>query len=183
MTRLVLAALNPVWPGKHHGLLLFGQAAALASLAALAAGVLVPHWLPTVVAFRDARRGIARLDALWFDLSAAFPAVVLPTRPARTVRQAQLRHDRRMLEVAEGLALAHLGAEASDLAEAQGNAERAATVLARSKPSWLSDAGPRATSLLPVVCHAHAERRFLLELAVAYSAVVVPTRRFRGVSA
>src|SRR5205807_1207958 len=54
VSRLALAVLNPVWPGQHHGLLLFGQAAAVASLAVLASGVLTPHWLPKVIELRDA---------------------------------------------------------------------------------------------------------------------------------
>lgn len=182
VSRLVLAVVNPIWHGQHHGWLLFGQGAALASLGLLAAGVLVPHWLPLAIAFRDARQGVDQLAALWADLAAAFPAVVLPTPAAWTVRRAQLRYDRRLLEVAEGLARASLGAECGDVGHVQGDVERTAVVLARSRAAWTGDFGPKATTLLPPIKDARTEHRFLHELAAAYSSVA-RTQPLEGVPA
>ena len=179
-TRLLFAILDPFWAGEHHGLLLVAQAAALVSLGLLALGVLTPFWLPDLLAWREARRGTRQLDALWVDLSAEFPAVVLPTGPAWTVHRAQLRYDRRMLEIAEGLARAKLAEEAADTVPVvPEGVENLAVALKRSRGSWAKNSGPKAAAVLPRVDSPQSEQRLLLELAAAYAAVP-PRQRAEG---
>ena len=65
LSRLAYAVLDPVLPGRPPLLLTVGRWSALISLAALAVGVLTPWWLPSALAWRDARCGTAEVAESW----------------------------------------------------------------------------------------------------------------------
>ena len=169
LSRLAYAVLDPILPGRPPLLLTVGRWSALISLAALAVGVLTPWWLPSALAWRDARRGAAQVAELWSDLTAAFPTIALRTGPAWTASGAQLRYDRCLIEIAEGLAKASLGQEASSQRTGADHINGVAVALRRSRGAWTSGAGPRAAAILPTMATAASEQRLLLDLAAAYS--------------
>ena len=164
VSRLLYALLDPVVSGRPTILLAVGRWSALISLAALAAGVLTPWWLPSALAWREARRGTAQVAELWGDLAMTFPAIVLNTGRTWTVRRAQLRYDRCLIEIAEGLARTSLGleSEANDI-------NTLAIALRRSRPVWATGIGPKAVATLPPQVTPESEQRLLLALAFAYS--------------
>ncbi|BEP13862.1 hypothetical protein acdb102_21730 [Acidothermaceae bacterium B102] len=164
VSRLLYALVDPIVSGRPTLLLAVGRWSALISLAALAAGVLTPWWLPSALAWREARRGTAQVAELWGDLAVTFPAIVLYTGRTWNVRRAQLRYDRCLIEIAEGLARASLGqaSEASDI-------DGLAVALRRSRPVWAAGIGPKAVAALPTPATPEAEQRLLLALALAYS--------------
>ena len=168
-SRLLYALLDPIVSGRPTALLAIGRWSALISLGALAAGVLTPWWLPAALAWWQARQGAAQVAELWGDLAGAFPSVVLPTGRSWTVRRAQLRYDRYLIEIAEGLARASLGAEGSAHTTEAGAIYGLAVALRKSRPSWNSGTGPRAAAVLPAVATPESEQRMLLALASAYS--------------
>jgi hypothetical protein len=144
----------------------------------LATGVLAPRALNSARRWFTAIEGIRRLDPLWRDLTGAFPQVTLPTSAPLTVRRAELRYDRHLLEIADALTLtrvrAGLGAEADP-------SERAAAALAASASRWTHDDGSHAAciaaGLLPTASSAAEEREHLLTLADAYRTVRIQARR------
>jgi hypothetical protein len=145
-----------------------GSAAALIGSSGIALGILAPRSIRAAQRWRVATASIRRTNRLWRDLVAAFPDIALPTRTPTTVHRAELRDRRRLLEVAEGLARAHVtdpgpphgGDKLADLAQA----------LHDSRPSWTDGVGPEAAELLPVASSAAEERQLLCLLADRYRA-------------
>lgn len=143
-----------------------GSAAALIGSSGIALGILAPRSIRAVQRWRAAMASIRRTDRLWQDLVSAFPDVALPTRPPATVHRAELRDRRRLLEIAEGLARAHVadpgpscsGGSLVDLAQA----------LHEGRRSWVEGAGPTAAELLPAASSAAQERQLLYLLADRY---------------
>jgi len=169
LCRLAYAVLDPVLPGQPLRLLTIGRWSALISLAALAVGVLTPWWLPSALAWRDARRGTAQVGELWSDLAAAFPTIVLRTGPSWTASRAQLRYDRCLIEIAEELAKASLGHEFPFESTEGDHINGLAVALRRSRGVWTTGVGPKAATTLPTLVTPASEQRLLLDLASAYS--------------
>lgn len=143
-----------------------GSAAALIGSSGIALGILAPRSIRAVQRWRAAAASIRRTDRLWRDLVTAFPDVALPTRPPTTVHRAELRDRRRLIEVAEGLARAHV----TDPGPPHGDDELAdlARALHDGRPSWADGVGPTAAELLPVASSAAQERHLLCRLADRY---------------
>jgi hypothetical protein len=150
-----------------------GSAAALIGSSGIALGILAPRSIRSAQRWRDAVRTSRRLDRLWRDLVAAFPDIALPTKPPTTVERAELRQHRRLLEVAEGLARAHIAAPAAA-------ADSLAQALYDSRDTWTSGTGPVAAELLaPAACSA-AERQTICALADDYRTITRPARTTRS---
>lgn len=144
-----------------------GSAAASLGLCCLAIGMLAPRIVPGLGGWIDALRGIRRLGPLWRDLIRAFPLVGLTTGSPITVQRAQLRYDRRLLEVSEALAQARIPVD--DLPGAYDDPiECLAHSLWRSRRRWTDTEGAPAASLLPAPREITNEREQILALAVAY---------------
>jgi hypothetical protein len=145
-----------------------GTAAALIGASGIAVGVVAPRavrvtqrWLSVVTATR-------RLTPLWIDLSTAYPDITLSTKQPITLHRAELRYHRRMLEVAEGLARAHVSdADATACKDVQ----RFAAALHANQCAWTIGAGPTAADLMPSAPSPDDERRNLLDLAGHYRQV------------
>lgn len=153
-----------------------GSAAAALGLCALAIGMLAPRIVPGLASWLEAQRGTRRLGPLWRDLTDAFPLVKLTTGSAATARRAELRYDRRLLEVSEALAQARV--PDTELADSLGGdpLDRLAHVLRRSREHWTDVQGVAAASLLPTAPDVSAERRQILALARAYRAAAASDR-------
>lgn len=146
-----------------------GSAAAAIGLSGLAIGMVAAplvggtrRWLRYYV-------GTRHLAPLWGDLTAAFPALVLPTPLPLSPRRAELRYDRRLVEVSEGLWHARL--ETAPITSVVGIEQvgEAADELRRTRLVWATAAGPAAGSLLPEPENLEAERALLVALADAYA--------------
>lgn len=143
-----------------------GSAAALIGSSGIALGILAPRSIRAAQRWSAATGSIRRTDALWRDLVTAFPDIALPTKPPTTVHRAELRERRRLLEIAEGLARAHVTDPGPpDGRDRLGSLARA---LYGSRPSWTDRAGSTAAGLLPTAASATEERRVLHELADRY---------------
>lgn len=143
-----------------------GTAAALVGVSGIALGVLAPRTVRWVQRWAKVSSASRRIEPLWRDLTEAFPDVTLPVARPTSVRQAELRHHRRLLEVAEGLNRAHIGDVASP-----GDLRAVATALHDSKHTWAAEAGPTAQDLLPHAGTADDERHLLLDLADCYRTI------------
>lgn len=153
-----------------------GSSAASLGLLAMAAGMLIPHVLTTRRSWLNARCGARRLDVLWSDLTSAFPEVRLPVGRGLTPGKAELRYVRRLAEVSEGLALAHVRGAAGP--PAAPDLREQARILLHSRPSWAEQGGLRACELLSGPSDASVDDQQLLALADAYAAIVeIPTRQ------
>lgn len=143
-----------------------GSAAALIGSSGIALGILAPRSVRAVQRWRTAVTATHRLDPLWHDLAHAFPDVMLPTSPPTSPHRAELRHHRRLLEVAEGLTRAHVATATA----APARVEDLARELHASRERWSSTEGPTGAHLLPTVSSANDERRTITDLARAYRA-------------
>ncbi|GGM16023.1 MAB_1171c family putative transporter [Nakamurella endophytica] len=129
-----------------------GSLAARIGLGMLAIGLLVPQLLPATRRWLTTLAGIRRLGPLWRAVTAHAPAATLPTPLPITPRRAELRHDRRIIEVAEGLAMI-------EAASNHDGSEQEATTRLRHLAADPTLAQPR---------DAAAERARILQLATAY---------------
>lgn len=143
-----------------------GSVAALIGASGIALGVLAPRSVRAAQRWHRAVTQTRCLDPLWSDLTTTFPDVTLPTSAPTSPHRAELRHHRRLLEVAEGLARAHV----QTLSPAVGDLDGLADDLHTSRPDWATGAGPTAADLLPAASSADDERRTLTDLARAYRA-------------
>ena len=147
-----------------------GSAAALVGGVCVALAVFSPRFVPWFTDWRSARRGVRRLDALWSDLTAACPGVVL-SGASRASRRAEFVFDRRLVETSE--CLRHVRLPESSKAVILGSPEplaALATDLRRGRPEWTSASGPSPADLLPPATSRVHEVSRLLELADAYTA-------------
>ncbi len=110
-----------------------GSVAALVGVSGIALGVLAPRAVRVLERWDAAIRGTRRIHPLWRDLTAAYPEIALPTSPPTTLRRAELRYHRRLLEIAEGLARAHVADPERDAPDAIGRVARA---LYNSRAAW-----------------------------------------------
>ena len=153
-----------------------GSSAASLGLLAMAAGMLVPQVLSIGRSWLNARSGVRRLDLLWSDLTSAFPEVRLPVGRGVTLGKAELRYVRRLAEVSEGLALAHVRGVGGRL-EAPELRDQA-RILLDSRPFWAEQDGVPACELLPGAVDASVDDQQILALADAYAAIIqIPTRQ------
>lgn len=169
-SRVVYVIADLTLHDQLTGVRRLGSVAASLGLSALAVGILAPRVAVAGRGWLEASAGTRRLDAIWRDLTAAFPAVALPTGAAWTTRRAELRYDRRVVEVSEGLAQARIAREVLDEVERDGDPITVvAEALRRSRPTWAQAAGTPAGQLLPLPANRRDERAQLLALADAYS--------------
>jgi|GEM_PF-1081888 len=148
-----------------------GSAAALVGGVCVALAVFSPRFVPWFTDWRSARRGVRRLDALWSDLTAACPGVVLSSGASRASRRAEFVFDRRLVETSECLRRVRL--PESSKVVILGSPEplaALATDLRRGRPEWTSASGPSPADLLPPATSRADEVTRLLELADAYTA-------------
>lgn len=154
----------------HHQLIIIrtiGSAAATLGMCGLGVGVLAPRIVPALRDWIVALRGIRRLGPLWRDLTSAFPLVTLPTGLPTTVRRAELRYDRHLLEVSEALAQVHISV-GELLIPAGDHLQNLAQSLRHSRDRWTDTRGVPATTFLPAARGATDERQQILALADAY---------------
>jgi len=147
-----------------------GSAAATLGLCALAVGMLTPRAVSGARGWLDARRGTRRLGPLWHDLTTAFPVLALRTRAPFTPRRAELRYDRRLVEVGEGLVKARIPAAwVADVAGTPDPIHALAVALRRNQVTWADAGGIAAADLLPHPGDLPAERQQILAFAQAYT--------------
>jgi hypothetical protein len=147
-----------------------GSAAATLGLCALAVGMLTPRAVSGARGWLDARRGTRRLGPLWHDLTTAFPVLALRTRAPFTPRRAELRYDRRLVEVGEGLVKARIpAASVADVAGTPDPIHALAVALRRNQVTWADAGGIAAADLLPHPGDLPAERQQILAFAQAYT--------------
>ncbi len=153
-----------------------GSAAAGIGLSGLAVGMIAAPLVGGIRRWLRCCLGTRHLSPLWGDLTAAFPALVLPTPLPLSPRRAELRYDRRLVEVSEGLWHARL--DSGPTASLVGIEEvgEAAVELRRTRLTWATAVGPAADSLLPVPDNLQAERAMLVALADAYGRPASKTR-------
>ncbi len=127
-----------------------GSEAAAVGLCGLAVGMLAPRVVSGMSSWSDARQGGRRLQPLWSELTGCFPALALPTGRGVGPRAAELRYDRQLLEVAEGLSRVHLPRCSPDTATSHAEAVQVlARELYRSRGSWAQPDGPSGSDVLP----------------------------------
>lgn len=147
-----------------------GTAAALIGVGGMAVGTLAPRVVPAVREWAEVRRGTRRLRPLWSDLTAAFPQVTLSTGLPISPRRAELRYDRYLVEVDEGLALARVPAPRT-AAPLPTGVRSTAVLLRNSRRAWTDQAGVPARRLMPGGTEHREDNERLLELADAYASV------------
>ena len=168
-SRLIYAMGDITMHARLSALHTLGSAAAAIGLCGIALGVLAPTIVITSRRWRDAMRGLRQLDGLWKDLTAQFPDVVLPTGWPVTPRRAELRHDRHLIEIAEGLARVHLPVAAEDLAQNNGDVlDRIGDALKHYGPGWSTEGGTATTVLIPKPADRAQEDEQITRLAAAY---------------
>lgn len=142
-----------------------GSAAALIGSSVIALGILAPRSVRAVDRWRTAVTATGRLDPLWRDLAHAFPDVTLSTSSPTTVHRAEIRYHRRLLEVAEGLARAHVCSPIPTESDAVSGLAHALLV---SRTTWQTPRGVLAAELLPTAPSTTEERRLIHALADDY---------------
>lgn len=142
-----------------------GSAAALIGSSGIALGILAPRSVRAVQRWRIAVAATRRLDPLWRDLAHAFPDIRLSTSSPTTVHRAEIRYHRRLLEVAEGLARAHVCSPIPTESDAVSGLARALLV---SRTTWQTPRGVLAAELLPAAPSTTEERRLIHALADDY---------------
>jgi hypothetical protein len=147
-----------------------GTATALLGVGGMAVGTLAPRVVPALRGWAEARRGTQRLRPLWSDLTAAFPQVRLSTGFPVSPRRAELRYDRYLVEVDEGLALARVPAPYATAPRPTG-LDSDAALLHGSRRAWTDPAGVPVRRLLPGRNDHREDNEQLLALADAYAAV------------
>jgi hypothetical protein len=147
-----------------------GSAAAFVGMTLVALGVFAPGVVPWLVDWRSARHQLGRLDRLWSDLTATYPAVVLPAGGGLG-RRTEFALERRLVEISESLRQVRLSEAAGRRVAGDPDPVRGlGRELDRSRPGWTTAAGPTATSLLPTAADRAEESTVLLALADAYTA-------------
>lgn len=168
ITRVVYITLDrmfDVQPSLVRGL---GSGALMSGLALLALGIITPKIVRAVTRLVFASRGTYRLQPLWKDLTLAFPLVVLPTDAPLTISRAELRYDRRLVEIAEGLAQVHILRGNSEYQFSNLTGQELAQALHHSRRTWTQSAGVPAVQLLHVAATPADERQQLIAVADAY---------------
>ncbi|MCZ2822661.1 hypothetical protein O2V63_20175 [Modestobacter sp. VKM Ac-2977] len=171
LSRLLYTLIASVSAADPAVIQLRGSAAAVVGLCVLAVGVLTPRALTAARRWVTAMAGIQRLDPLWRDLTGSFPLVALPTSAPTTVRRAELRYDRHLLEIADALVHARVHAPPDgDLDPVTATAQALAADRGRWRSGDEEPGGCIAAGLLPTVASTAQEREHLLALAEAYRA-------------
>ncbi len=167
VSRLAYVLLDAAGTEVAH-LRSLGTSAVVIGLLLLASGMLANHVVHLGERWVAARRGTGRLQPLWQDLVTVFPLVALPTRAPITVRRAELRYDRHLVEVADALSQARVSRPPGRRAP---TVTDVALALHRSRPAWDTAGGPTAAELLPESSNLADDRALLLSLAGAYAAL------------
>lgn len=156
---------------SQSGLHTAGSAAASLGLLGIAAGILIPGVIDRGRTWLNAQRGLRRMHALWSDLTASFPRIVLFVGRGFTPETAQLRYARHLIEIIEGLTMAHVPDPYTD-----GQADRIGVVaqaqlLRISRGKWTSRTGKPASDLVAIPTNPGDEIAQILSLADAYDAI------------
>lgn len=149
-----------------------GSLAALLGGTCVALAVFSPRVVPWFKDWRTARHGNRRLKGLWQELTATFPAVVLPTPGSPLApRRAEFVFDRQLVETSECLRRVRLPDTSAATVVGSADPIRSLAIeLFEHRGSWAVATGPVATDLLPTV-HYHADEvSMLLEIADQYAA-------------
>jgi hypothetical protein len=165
-SRLVYIVVDTTTGHRPDVLLSAGSIAALVGMCSVACGVMLPRVSAVITRWSTAVSGLRRLQPLWRDLIDTFPTVALPTNAPVSLRRAELRYARHLVEVAEGLAQAHVDMPPGELKELDSNAT--AQLLYARRGHWAEGAGQTAGTLLPAVETTEDEHRQILALADAY---------------
>lgn len=169
-SRLIYAFTDITFGKKPKVLHTAGSATAAIGLSAIALGVLAPIVVTSTRRWYPAVRGLRQVHTLWRDLAASFPDITLRTERATSPRRAELRYDRRLVEIAEGLARARLSELDDGQAESvDGRLDALAAALHQHRATWTADAGVTAASYLPPSPDHKHEHAQLRALAAAYA--------------
>lgn len=158
------------WNVRSSGIYTVGSIAARLGAVGTALGVLAPQGVLRARDWSAALQRARRLFILWQDLAVAFPRAILPTSRPVTVRRAELRYDRMVVEIGECLRRIHLPHhDARSITADPEPLHALAAALNRSRAEWnRCTAGCKAGSLLPEATDRAHEEAVLLALATAY---------------
>lgn len=168
ITRVVYITLDRMFDVQPSSVRALGSGALMIGLALLSLGIITPKVVRAVTRLLFASRGTHRLQPLWRDLTIAFPLVVLPTDAPLTISRAELRYDRRLVEIAEGLAQVHILKKCPNRRLSKLTNQELAQTLHHSRSTWTQSAGVPAVQLLHVAATPADERQQLIAVADAY---------------
>lgn len=169
-SRLIYAFTDITFGKKPEVLHTAGSSASAIGLCAIALGVLALPVLTSTRRWYAAVRGLRQVHVLWRDLAESFPEITLRTEWAISPRRAELRYDRHLVEIAEGLARSRLPAAVEAQAESvDGRLDALAAALRQHRATWTAEADLTAASHLPA-SHTHKhEHAQLCALAATYA--------------